>query len=143
MRSILYFFLLLFQTVSYASSSISTGQNDFLSPDDAFKVSFSYPSNNQLLVTWDIEKDYYQKTSQQLNGKTFHISSGLGISFLDMRRQKRGRAYALLCPRSPGMHWSKCNKLWWRCNGRWWDLRILIWLSKARNYQIFENVIFA
>ena len=59
MRSILYFFLLLFQTVSYASSSISTGQNDFLSPDDAFKVSFSYPSNNQLLVTWDIEKDYY------------------------------------------------------------------------------------
>ena len=59
MRSILYFFLLLFQTISYASSSISTGPNDFLSPDDAFKVSFSYPSNNQLLVTWDIEKDYY------------------------------------------------------------------------------------
>ena len=56
---ILCFLLLLSQTVSYASPSIPTGEPEFLSPDDAFKVSLSYPSNNQLVVTWDIEKNYY------------------------------------------------------------------------------------
>ena len=59
MRKILCLCLLLFQTVSYASTSIPTGEPEFLSPEDAFKVSFSYASNNQLVVTWDIEKDYY------------------------------------------------------------------------------------
>lgn len=56
MRKFLCLFLLLFQTVSYAAP---LGEAEFLSPDDAFKISFSYPSDNQLIVTWDIEKDYY------------------------------------------------------------------------------------
>ncbi len=59
MSKILCFFLLLFQTASYASPSIPTADPEFLSPDDAFKVSLSYPSNDQLIVTWDIEKNYY------------------------------------------------------------------------------------
>ncbi len=59
MRKFLCLFLLLFQTVSYASPSAPLGETEFLSPDDAFKISFSYPSDNQLIVTWDIEKDYY------------------------------------------------------------------------------------
>ena len=59
MSKILCFFLLLFQTASYASPSIPTADPEFLSPDDAFKVSLSYSSNDQLIVTWDIEKDYY------------------------------------------------------------------------------------
>ena len=58
-RKILCLILLLFQTVSYASSSMPTGEPEFLSPDDAFKVSLNYPSDNQLVITWDIEKDYY------------------------------------------------------------------------------------
>ena len=56
MRKFLCLFLLLFQTVSYAAP---LGEAEFLSPDDAFKISFSYPSDNRLIVTWDIEKDYY------------------------------------------------------------------------------------
>ena len=59
MSKILCVFLLLFQTASYASPSIPTADPEFLSPDDAFKVSLSYPSNDQLIVTWDIEKNYY------------------------------------------------------------------------------------
>ena len=59
MSKILCFVLLLSQTASYASSSIPSNETEFLSPDDAFEVSLSYPSNNQLIVTWDIEKDYY------------------------------------------------------------------------------------
>ena len=59
MSKILCFVLFLSQTASYASSSIPSNETEFLSPDDAFEVSLSYPSNNQLIVTWDIEKDYY------------------------------------------------------------------------------------
>ena len=59
MSKILCVFLLLFQTASYASPSIPTADPEFLSPDDAFKVSLSYSSNDQLIVTWDIEKNYY------------------------------------------------------------------------------------
>ena len=40
-------------------AAINTGQNQFLSPDDAFRINLNYIDDRNIQIIWDIEKDYY------------------------------------------------------------------------------------
>ncbi len=42
-----------------AQTAINAEQNQFLSPDDAFRINLNYIDDRNIQIIWDIEKDYY------------------------------------------------------------------------------------
>ena len=45
--------------ITQGQSAINSSENQFLSPDEAFKVSINYVNDKNIEVIWDIEKGYY------------------------------------------------------------------------------------
>tara|TARA_B100001057_G_scaffold102991_1_gene100320 strand:- start:29454 stop:31208 length:1755 start_codon:yes stop_codon:yes gene_type:complete len=44
---------------SPGQTAINSGQTQFLSPDDAFRINLNYIDDRNIQIIWDIEKDYY------------------------------------------------------------------------------------